>query len=109
MKLRLLTGVTLIGVAQLGILSPALAQPYIGASLGQADYDQEGVSNPNAFDLFGGFKFNDYVAVEAVYTDLGEADVRFVEQSVYDYGGNSYVITESSQGDLSADSIGLVA
>ena len=101
MKLKLLAGATLLGCSSL-----ALAQPYIGASFGKVDYDEEGVSKPTGFDLYAGFKVNEYFALEGVYTDLGEADIGFQDEYYYYDGYYTYQITETYSGDLSVDSIG---
>lgn len=58
--------------------SPALAQGfYAGGSIGLSSMEVD----VNAFDgtdvgfkVFGGYRFNDYIAVEGFYTDFGEPD-----------------------------------
>ncbi|HEX4938793.1 MAG TPA: porin family protein [Candidatus Kapabacteria bacterium] len=101
MKFKLLAGAALLGCSSL-----ALAQPYIGASFGKVDYDEEGVSKPTGFDLYAGFKVNEYFALEGVYTDLGNADIHFQEQYYYYDGYYDYLVTETYMGELSVDSIG---
>ena len=52
-----------------GFLSHSL---YLGAGLGNASYDELNDSDV-AFSLFGGIDINEVLAVEAGWTDLGEA------------------------------------
>jgi len=61
------------------ISAEALDKPwYIGAGVGQSEADDacSGVSNCDDTDtgwkLFGGYRFTQYVAIEAGYVDLGE-------------------------------------
>lgn len=62
-------------------IDPARAQGYVGAGFGQASVDIEcdlditceSEESDNAFKIFGGFRINPNVAVEAAYLDLGEA------------------------------------
>jgi len=69
--------------------TPALAQVYIGGSVGQADHHQNkndwsggaGFSTTydntdTAYKLFGGYKFNRNFAIEGGYTDLGKYTAR---------------------------------
>ena len=57
----------------------ALAQPYVGVSAGQADYDVDcsGAlscdTKDTAFKLYGGWMFNPYLGVEGALFDLGKA------------------------------------
>lgn len=105
MKLKAL----LAGAALLGCSSLALAEGYIGASVGRTDYDEEGVSKPTGFDLYGGFRFNDFFALEGVYTDLGSADFHFSDAYLEYDGYSYYYIVEEYAGDVSVDSIGAAA
>lgn len=56
--------------------SPALAQGlYAGGSVGLSsmEVDANGFDGSDVgFKIFGGYRFNDYIAVEAFYTDFGE-------------------------------------
>ena len=62
--------------------APCLAQPYVGASIGQSDVDDSITANlidtgsvdgkDTAFKIFGGYQFNRNFALEAAYIDLGE-------------------------------------
>ena len=52
----------------------ALAQPYVGGSVGQSDYNIDGASDnkDTAFKLVGGWMFNPNFGVEASLFDLGK-------------------------------------
>lgn len=65
----LIASITLSSVA--GI---ATATPYIGANIGQADYDTQGFDDPTSFTLLAGYSFNENFALEMTYTDFGESD-----------------------------------
>lgn len=52
----------------------ATAGPYIGANVGQADYDTQGFDDPTSFTLLAGYNINENFGVEMTYTDFGEAD-----------------------------------
>lgn len=60
--------------ASLASAPAALAQAYAGASLGASKTDFcAGCDNRGlGFKVFGGYKFNPYVAAEAAYVNLGE-------------------------------------
>ena len=87
---------TLLGLSIVVALSPTLAsaQPhnvkggYIGGSLGQTELDvssedQTFISNnggkidetDTGFKVFGGYRVNNYVAIEGFYADFGEASI----------------------------------
>lgn len=56
--------------------APATAEIYVGAALGQARIDEriDGLrvaDNSTSWRLFAGYEFNDYIALEAGYLDLG--------------------------------------
>jgi OOP family OmpA-OmpF porin len=48
---------------------------YVGLSLGQSDYSDtdSGLSKPIGYDIFVGYKFNKYVALEGEFRDFGKA------------------------------------
>lgn len=52
----------------------ALAQGYLGGSVGQADLDLPDFEDPTSFSVFGGYRFNKYIAIEGSYIDFGDAD-----------------------------------
>lgn len=57
------------------ISTPALAaEAYLGLHAGQNDMDVTGVKASTAMGVFGGYSFNEYIAGELSYTDLGKAD-----------------------------------
>lgn len=65
------------------VLSACIAAPafagngYVGINAGQnkvADSGGSALKASTAFGLFGGYSFNDYIAAEASYTNLGTAD-----------------------------------
>lgn len=51
----------------------AFSEVYIGASVGQTDYASD-IDKGTSLELKGGFKFNDFVGLEAAYVDLGDGD-----------------------------------
>ncbi len=59
------------------ISTPALAADeglYVGVNVGSAKKAVPGTSETNtAFGVFGGYSFNQYIAAEVGYTDLGKA------------------------------------
>jgi len=57
--------------------SAASAQVYVGGAVGQSHYNDDcfGLScdrTPTAYKLFGGYKLNQFVAIEGTYTDYGD-------------------------------------
>jgi len=57
--------------------SAASAQVYVGGAIGQAHYNDDcsGLGcdrTPTGYKLFGGYKFNQFVAIEGTYTDYGD-------------------------------------
>ena len=74
--------VALAAVATLGVALPAAAQSlnaaYVGASIGQSKFsaDCAGTStcdkNDTAWRIFGGYQFNQFIAAEVGYVDLGK-------------------------------------
>lgn len=54
--------------------SVASAGAYIGATVGQADYDTSGFDDPTSYSLLAGYNFNQYFGVEVAYLDLGDSD-----------------------------------
>lgn len=58
---------------------------YVGVKLGNANKSVAGVSESNTgFGIFGGFKFNPNIAVEAEYVDLGTVASGFIKFSTMD-------------------------
>lgn len=60
----------------------ALSQGYIGATVGQSDYESD-FDNAVSYSVFGGYRFNDYFAIEGSYYNLGEADYKYFTPTVY--------------------------
>ncbi|MGF1728302.1 outer membrane beta-barrel protein [Photobacterium kasasachensis] len=92
---------TIIGLGIITALFPALANAgnvYIGASVGQANYNDLVTSDidnslssagidlddsDTGFKLFGGFRANDYFAFELFYANLGEVSMNFGDTSSF--------------------------
>ena len=69
MKLEFISG--LIGIA----LSTSLyANPFIGAGIGNSEYDFDNSEEPNSFEIYGGAKIDKHFAIEGGYIDFGEAE-----------------------------------
>lgn len=73
-RIRLLIvalGLSLVG---LPILSQAAGENwYIGGSVSQAYVDETGIDDDDTgFNIFGGYRFNEYFAIEAAYYDFGD-------------------------------------
>ena len=88
----LLISTLLFSLSSPVLSADALEKPwYVGGGAGQAEADDacDGVSNCDDTDtgwkLFGGYRFTQYVAIEAGYVDLGE------------YSGNSGGISASAE------------
>lgn len=47
--------------------------PYVGATVGEADYDLAHYDEATSYSLLVGYQVNPYLAVEAAWLDLGEA------------------------------------
>jgi OOP family OmpA-OmpF porin len=83
MKIKKQLVASAIALSSLGFAGQALAQAYLGGSVGQTDFDSEITSGlitsgsvdtkDTAFKLFGGYMFNRNFGVEAAYVNLGEA------------------------------------
>lgn len=57
------------------LTSPVWADAYVGASVGQSDATQSGVSGDDtSWKLLGGYTFMRFAGVEASYRDLGSVD-----------------------------------
>ena len=67
---RFFSFLTFLGFMMLGPTAFAANQGYVGASVGQADYDILDDTD-SAFKVFGGFQFTPNLAVELSYIDLG--------------------------------------
>jgi opacity protein-like surface antigen len=78
-SLNILAAATLAAAALLGTGSAAANQPYIGVSVGQADYrlDTTGTTAADTKDtgykVYGGTMFTPNFGLEAAYFDLGQA------------------------------------
>jgi OOP family OmpA-OmpF porin len=78
-SLNTLAAATLAAAALLGSGTAAANQPYIGASVGQADYklDTTGTTSADTKDtgykVYGGTMFTPNFGLEAAYFDLGQA------------------------------------
>lgn len=46
---------------------------YVGFGVGEVDLDNKAFDKPTGFEVFGGYEFNQNIAFEASYVDLGEA------------------------------------
>ena len=62
--------ITVLFLSTFLIPTLANAQGYIGASIGQSDYEDE--ETDTGFKIYGGYQVNQNFAVEGGYTDLGE-------------------------------------
>ena len=57
--------------------APLFAQDgkwYFGGAVGQSDLDESGFDEETGWSLYGGYKFNPYVAAQVGYTYLGDFD-----------------------------------
>lgn len=83
----------LIACATLLASAPALAQGfYFGGSVGQStmDVDVAGFSGDDlAFKVFGGYRVNNYIAVEVFYTDFGAPDDGPLGIDAFAYGAEA--------------------
>ena len=62
-------------IALLLLSLPAMSQTYLGASLGSGEIDEEAVDDHAAtWQLYGGYRFNDYLSVELSYLQVGSLD-----------------------------------
>lgn len=69
--------------------SVALAQegPYLGGGVGFSQVEEASVEeNAVGLRVFGGWRFDDTFAVEAMYADTGEADAGFATASASAFG-----------------------
>jgi len=87
MKLTSLTGIILLGASSI-----AFANPYAGGSVGETDYDTDGIKNPTGYELYVGTTFTENFAAEIGYNDFGT-------------GKDKYGIGA----EVSGDSVGLAA
>ena len=69
-KKKALLGVILASSATMSL--QAFASPYIGASLGQSDYDA--VEDGTSYELKAGYKFSNNIAIQGSYIDFGDID-----------------------------------
>ena len=64
------------GVLAAGLLilsSSAFSEFYVGGNIGKAD--QENTGDSTSWEIKTGYRFNDYVAVEGFYLDLGSTEI----------------------------------
>jgi hypothetical protein len=69
----------LIVLAVTGTTRVATAGPYLGGSIGKADYNEnlwsvENDLNDTGWKFFAGYHFNRYLGLEAAWLDLGKVD-----------------------------------
>lgn len=72
------------------LASVSHAQPvefYIGGAVGDSDVDVSGYDDTSSWQFFGGMELSPYFAIEAAYTDLGEFDVKRVDNSYVEVDG----------------------
>jgi OOP family OmpA-OmpF porin len=57
------------------VAAPAIAaDTYVGVNVGKNQMDYSGVNSSTAIGVLGGYSFNQNVAAEVAYTNLGSAD-----------------------------------
>jgi OOP family OmpA-OmpF porin len=57
------------------VAAPAIAaDAYVGVNVGKNQMDYSGVNSSTAIGVLGGYSFNQNVAAEVAYTNLGSAD-----------------------------------
>ncbi|WP_164839152.1 OmpA family protein [Shewanella livingstonensis] len=70
---------------------------YVGGGLGVNNYEQNcdqpgtkmcGEDDPYAWDVFGGYLFNEYIGIELGYRDLGRAEWTDTNDRMYDVGAS---------------------
>ena len=71
----------LIALAVTGTAMVTTAGPYLGGSIGKADYNEDLWSeeddlNDTGWKIFGGYQFNRYLGVETAWIDLGKVNHR---------------------------------
>ncbi|MFT7495939.1 MAG: OOP family OmpA-OmpF porin [Urechidicola sp.] len=67
----------IVALASAGLASQPSAEGnwYLGGALSQAFVDQQGINDDDTGGkVFGGYKYNEYVAVEAAYYNFGDID-----------------------------------
>jgi hypothetical protein len=88
--------ITFIFCSLVVLMNPfmAKAEPYMGISLGKADYNDslwsvEDGANDTGWKLFGGYLFNRYLGLEASYIDLGKVNYQnaSIETKGFTFGG----------------------
>ena len=66
-------------VASLAVCGAYAEGGYVGASIGQSNFEDDDFDDSSAgFKLFGGYKFNKNFAVEGYYIDFGEVEDEFL-------------------------------
>jgi OmpA-OmpF porin, OOP family len=88
--------------------TPCFADFYAGGSLGLSTWDDKPKSEGTAFEIYGGFRFSEYIGVEIALTDPGSFD--------YDFNRDTTISTDISGANYSlvlsyplADAYGLYA
>ncbi|UJF23078.1 OmpA family protein [Shewanella sp. OMA3-2] len=91
LKVVLLTSMLPFAASAAEQLSPW----YVGGGLGVNNYEQNcdqpgtqvcGEDSPYAWDVVGGYLFNEYIGLELGYRDLGRADWTGTDNTMYDVG-----------------------
>ncbi|WP_434926859.1 OmpA family protein [Shewanella sp. HL-SH8] len=91
LKVVLLTSMLPFAASAAEQLSPW----YVGGGLGVNNYEQNcdqpgtkmcGEDSPYAWDVVGGYLFNEYIGLEMGYRDLGRADWTATDNTMYDVG-----------------------
>jgi OOP family OmpA-OmpF porin len=60
------------------VAAPAIAaDAYVGVNVGKNQMDYSGVNSSTAIGVLGGYSFNQNVAAEVAYTNLGSADTKY--------------------------------
>ena len=72
MNKTLLKIVTLSGTL---MASAAIAGPYLGLTTGNSSAD--GYDDARGFSILAGYKFNDLLAIEGIYTDIADFDYKY--------------------------------
>ena len=99
--------------AAMAFSAGALAQGYVGGSVGQSDFKVDcdpGFScdtKDTGYKLFGGYGFTPYLAVEGAYVDLGKASESGSGTFLVDTGKGVVPVTGTGTASLKASGFGL--
>ncbi len=76
-------------VATLCVLASqqSLASAYVGGAIGQADGALEYVDHTTSIEVFGGYKFSDFFAMEGSYLNLGKTDYGYGDITIAGFTG----------------------